>query len=180
MTTSTRLAWADEMRLGLCSQVRKLWAPRGVKVRQRIQCQRVWRYLALAVDGCQRRLTWRWSASMKGAAIAEAVQQWHEQGIEAVVGDRASAHRSPEVRQVGLALIEQPPAAPELNPAERVFEEVRRAVEGAPYASLDAKVAAVEQALQALAADPARVKRLVDWQWIRDARAHLPEKVILP
>jgi transposase len=168
------------MRLGLCGQVRKVWAPRGVKVRQRLQFQRVWRYLALAVDGCQGSLTWCWIASMKGESIAEAVQHWRNQGIEAVVWDRASGHRSPDVRQVGLALIEQPPAAPELNPAERVFEELRRAVEGEPYASLEAKVAAVERELQALAADPERVKRLAGWRWIHDARAHLPQKVIVP
>jgi hypothetical protein len=180
VTASTRLAWGDEMRLGLCSQVRTVWAPRGVKVRQRIQFQRVWRYLALAVDGCHGSLTWRWIASMQGQSIAEAVQHWHEQGLEAVVWDRASGHRSPDVRQVGVALIEQPPAAPELNPAERGFEELRRAVEGAPYASLDAKVAAVERELQALAADPERVKRLANWQWIRDARVCLPEKGIVP
>ena len=180
MTAGQRLAWGDEMRVGLCGQVRKVWAPRGVKVRQRLQFQRVWRYLALAVDGIHGTLTWRWIASMKGAAIAEALEHWRVQGIEAVVWDRAGGHRGPDVRHVDIALIEQPPAAPELNPAERVFEELRRAVEGDLYATIDAKVAAVERELQALASDPERVKRLAGWSWIRDACAQLSEKVILP
>ncbi|HEV2121287.1 MAG TPA: hypothetical protein VGW38_00740 [Chloroflexota bacterium] len=168
------------MRIGVCGQVRTVWAPRGVKVRQRLQFQRVWRYLALAVDGVRGTLAWCWIASMKGVSIAEAVQHWQTQGIEAVVWDRASGHRAPEVRQVGLTLIEQPAAAPELNPAERVFKEVRRVVEGASYASIEAKMAAVERELHTLAADPERVKRLAGWQWIRDACAQLPGKVIVP
>jgi hypothetical protein len=168
------------MRLGLCGQVRKVWAPRGVKVRQRLQFQRVWRYLALAVDGIHGRLAWRWIASMKGEAIAQAVEHWQAQGIAAVVWDRAGGHRAPAVQQLAMMRIEQPAAAPELNPAERVFEELRRAVEGDPYATIDEKVAVVERELQTLAADPERVKRLAGWQWIRDAYAQLPSNVILP
>ena len=37
MTAGMQLAWADEMRVGLVSTVRRVWAPRGVKVRQRVQ-----------------------------------------------------------------------------------------------------------------------------------------------
>lgn len=68
--------------------------------------------------------------------------------------DGASGRRAPEVQQLGLPTVQQPPYAPELNPAERVFEELRRACEGRPYATLDDKVAVVEQTLQELAADP--------------------------
>ena len=174
MTQQTALAFGDEMRVGLCGQVRRVWAPRGVKVRQRVQWRREWRYLALAVDGLRGTLRWCWIASMQGAAIAEAVQAWQAQGVEAVVWDGASGHRAPDVRQAGLTLIQQPPAAPELQPAERVFEELRRAVEGQVYANLGEKVAAVERELQALAADPERVKALAGWHWIQDAWAALP------
>jgi hypothetical protein len=169
----TALAFGDEMRVGLCGQVRRVWAPRGVKVRQRVQLRREWRYLALAVDGLRGTLRWCWIASMQGAAIAEAVKYWQDQGLEAVVWDGASGHRGPAVRQVGLTLIQQPPAAPELQPAERVFEELRRAVEGKVHATLAEQVAAVERELQALAADPERVKGLAGWHWIQEAWATL-------
>ena len=174
MTQATALSFGDEMRVGLLGQVRRVWAPRGVKVRQRVQMTREWRYLALAVDGRRGTLRWCWLPSMQGAAIAEAVQAWKDQGVEAVVWDGARGHRAPEVRQVGVTLVAQPPYAPELQPAERVFEELRRAVEGQVYASLDEKVAAVERELRALAADPARVKSLAGWQWIDEAWAALP------
>ena len=46
VTAQTHLVWGDDMRVGLYGQLRTVWAPRGVQVRQRRQMQRVWRYLA--------------------------------------------------------------------------------------------------------------------------------------
>lgn len=162
------------MRVGLLGQVRRRWTPRGVKLRQRVQFGRVWRYLALAVDGRQGRLAWTWTENMKGASIAQAVHTWKETAVEAVVGDRAGGHRTHLVRQVGLPLIEQPAGSPELNPAERIFEELRRAIEGRFYQTIEDKIAAVEEELAALAADPARVRRLAGWPWITQACQTLP------
>ena len=48
----------------------------------------------------------------------------------------------------GLRRVYQPPYSPELNPAERVFEEVRRWVEGRRYERIEAKKAAVEEVLR--------------------------------
>jgi transposase len=105
---------------------------------------------------------------MKKEAIATVVGEWQRAGLGAVVWDGASSHRARLVRAVGLPLITQPPAAPELNPAERVFEELRRAVEGRTYPTIEAKMAVVEHELQALAADPDRLRRLTGWAWISD------------
>ena len=55
---------------------------------------------------------------------------------------------------------------PELNPVERVLEELSRAVEGQVYASLEEKVAAVDAELAKLDADPDRVRSLTSWNWI--------------
>jgi len=52
------------------------------------------------------------------------------EGGRGVVWDHAAFHKAKVVGEVGLRRIYQPPYSPELNPAERVFEEVRRWVEG--------------------------------------------------
>jgi transposase len=70
--------------------------------------------------------------------------------------------------------VEQPAYSPELNPAERVFEEVRRVVEGVVYRDIQKKMAVVESFLRELASDPQRVQRLVGWAWISDALSALP------
>ncbi|GAC1629920.1 MAG: hypothetical protein NVS4B2_12650 [Chloroflexota bacterium] len=69
----------------------------------------------------------------------------------------------------------EPPYARELNPAERVFEELRAGIEGTIYPTIEAKVAAVETILEDLDADPARVKRLTGWHWIEENLHTLPQ-----
>ena len=49
--------------------------------------------------------------------------------------------------------------SPELNPAERVFEEVRRHIEGEVYPSLEAKRSAIEHLLRQLKVDKPLLKR---------------------
>lgn len=101
-----------------------------------------------------------------GAALGRLVPD----GLTAVRAHRlGGTGQAPDLPLVGL-----PAYSPELNPAERVFQEPRRAVEGRVYATLDAKVAAVEAELAKLDADPARVRSLANWHWIDQAVEHLP------
>lgn len=99
-----------------------------------------------------------------------------ETDLAALVWDRAPSHRDATVREVGLPLIEQPPYAPELNPAERVVEELRAGIQGIIYPTIEAKVAAVETTLAELDADPGRVRHLSGWHWIADALHALPQE----
>jgi hypothetical protein len=123
------VAWADEMRLGLHGQVRRRWTPRGHKLRLKVELKYVWRYLALAVEPTGV-LRWRWLTRLRTEPVAEGVEQWQAEGVAALVWDNAPSHTARHVRDVGLPLIGLPPYSPELNPAERVIEELRRAVEG--------------------------------------------------
>lgn len=163
-----RWAHADEMRVGLRGQLRRVWAPKGVKVRQTVEMRYVWRYLVLAVEP-SGQLQWEWTERMKKEQIAPVVAGWKEAGLEALVWDNATSHRSQLVRETGMALIGLPPYSPELNPAERVFEELRKGVEGRVYGEMEKKVEAVEEQLNALSADPERVRQLTAWAWIQQS-----------
>jgi transposase len=111
---------------------------------------------------------------MQEAGIAETVSTWKRDGIRALVWDSAPSHRAKLVRQAGPPLVALPPYSPELNPAERVFEELRRAVEGRIWGTVEAKAAAVDALLQDLAHSPERVRRLAGWAWIRATLSELP------
>jgi hypothetical protein len=148
------LYWGDEMRVGLIGQVRRVWAPRGVKVVQVIEYKREWAYLNLAVNGLTGQLRWDWTENMKGESIAPVVQQWTEDSVEVVVWDRACGHRGPAYQEVAVKLIEQPPYLPELNPAERVFEYLRGKIEGRVYDTMAAKKEAIEAELRELSIAP--------------------------
>lgn len=167
ITSGDHLAWADEMRVGLVSVVRRVWTPVGVKVRQRVQQVRQWRYLVIAIEVLVGRLWWRWTNTMRSEEIAGVVRGWQQNtDVAAVVWDGASSHRSKLVREVGFPLVQQPAYAPELNPAERFFQELRRVVEGKVYDTIEAKMAAIEAELREWDTDPDRVRRLVGWSWI--------------
>jgi putative transposase len=172
LTLTSGVGWADEMRIGLIGTMRRVWRRRGVKVRQRLHLVRDWRYLHLVVDPVQGRLWWFWSQTMQACVARTLVEATKaETELAALVWDRAPCHRDDAVRAVGLPLIEQPPYAPELNPAERVFEFLRAGIEGVIYPTIEDKVAAVKAILQELDADRERVSRLTNWSWIADTLA---------
>lgn len=162
---------ADELRLGLRGQVRRVLAPRGVKPVQRVQVGYRWRWLLLGVDPLVGSLRWAWLERFRQGPLRDALAGW---GAAAVVWDGAGPHRGKELRALPMARVGLPPYAPELNPAERVFAEVRRRVEGAVHADLGAKQAEAEAFLAELAADPERVRRLCGRGWVAAAHDALP------
>ena len=58
---------------------------------------------------------------------------------------------------------------------EHFFRELRRAIEGRVYPTLQAKQEALEPVLNAWQADPERVQRLCGWKWIRKALEDLSD-----
>jgi len=163
------------LRLGLRGTTRRVWGRRGIKVRQRLQLKYEWRYLFAAVDGQTGRVWWGWAPSMKAEALWPLVAGLQELAVlEGLVWDNAPSHRDADLTDLDLALVGLPSSSPELNPAERLFEEIRRRVEGRVYATLDDKAADVQAFLEALDADPVRVRRLSGWDWINAAIATLP------
>lgn len=165
---STATAFSDEMRLGLIGQVRRVLAPRGVKVVQPLQREYQYEYLMLAVLPLIGKLLWEWMPRMKQVHLVPILQRW-SQHITCNIWDGAGVHRGKDLHNLPGTRIIQPAYSPELNPAERVFQEVRRHVEGKVYSSLADKRQAVEDFLQDLAAQPVAVKQLCFWPWIREA-----------
>ena len=161
-----RVVFVDAMQVGLIGQVRRRWTARGVKGRWRVSRRYVWRYLQGAVDLWTGQVWWRWSARVRREDTWAALLAWR-----AAVWDNAGCHRARWVRAVGVGLVFLPAYSPELTPVARVCGEARRCVEGVVYGAIEAKVAAVESALEGLSG---HMVRLVGWDWIREALDELP------
>ena len=161
------LYWADEMRVGLMGQTKKVWAPVGVKVKQAREYKREWSYLNLAVNVFTGQTYWDWTTNMKGESIAPIVRQWEKQGVEVIVWDGARGHRGATYEQLNSKRIVQPPYSPELNPVERIFEFLRDKVEGKVYGTIVTKKEAVEAELKKLISD--KICSLTGWAWIKQA-----------
>ncbi len=106
---------------------------------------------------------------------------WAEDpGIDGWVRDGAGGHKGADMQAIEAPppQVVQPPYAPELNPVERFFQELRRALGDRVYPTLKAKQAVLEPILKAWPADPERVKQLCGWRWIREALTDLPADTI--
>jgi len=90
----------------------------------------------LAVDVIHLDLKWTWADRMNQACLKPIFEQWQ---LQTVIWDGASSHRGQDIGTLPLNRIFLPPYSPELNPAERIFEEIRREIEGFVYPSLQAK-----------------------------------------
>jgi len=101
---------------------------------------------------------------MKQEQLQPILESW---SLAIMIWDGAGVHRGHSLAELPGQRLIQPAYSPELNPAERVFEEIRRSSEGVVYPSLLAKRHAVDDFLTKLAADPERIKRLCFWDWIQ-------------
>jgi hypothetical protein len=171
VTRDAGVLLADELRLGLRGQVRRVLAPRGIDVTQRLQVKYEWAYLLLAVDPRAGTLRWCWLDRPRAAPIKEILADW---ALDAVVWDGAGSHRAKLPADLPTIRVRLPPYSPELNPAERVFEEIRRRTEGQAYDAVADKQTIAQAYLAGLAANPDRVRRLCGWAWLTDALNAMP------
>lgn len=87
-----------------------------------------------------------------------------------MVADGATAHRLSHEK---IELVKLPAYAPELNPVERFFEELRRELEFCVFEDLDEAESCVTAKLQKYFEQPERVKTLTLYPYIEYAHPKL-------
>lgn len=97
------------------------------------------------------------------------LKKHHPDKTVIIVWDNAPCHRPKVHREIpGLIVLFLPPYSPELNPAERFFEELRKATANQIFESIETQEKAIEEKLNALADDSEGMKRLTGYEWIRE------------
>jgi hypothetical protein len=145
-----------------------------MKVRQLVELRRDWYWLAVVIVPRTGVLEAQWMGTLGSGDFGPVLRDWYDAGIDLLVWDGLPGHRGVLPANTPVPTIIQPAASPELNPAERVGEVIRAAVEGRVYATLGQKMLAVESVLHELQADRQRVKKLTGYPWILDALKELP------
>lgn len=86
-----------------------------------------------------------------------------------VVWDNAPCHRSKRLKEIlGITIIRLPSYSPELNPAERFFEEIRRKTANLIFPGIVALEEAIVNAVNGWSNDLASMKRLLGYSWIQE------------
>jgi len=96
------------------------------------------------------------------------VSQAHPGDFIVMVLDGASSHQAKDLPiPENIRLLPLPPYAPELNPQEHVWDELReKEFPNRVFNHLDAVIRQLHQGLPRLAADRERLRGLTAWPWI--------------
>ncbi len=90
-----------------------------------------------------------------------------------MIVDGAGAHRLESETEQRVELSQLPPYSPELNPVERLFQELRRELKFRVFETLGEAEECVSEVLRKFLNDNERVKRLTLYPYIRYAQSSL-------
>jgi hypothetical protein len=168
---SVRLMFQDEARFGRMVRPKRCWAPAPLRPVVGNGYEREFVYVYGAVSPQEQELDWRLSREMNTARMGEfltQVSQAHPAELIIMVLDGASSHKAKDlVIPPNIRLLALPPYAPQLNPQEHVWDELReKEFPNRVYNHLDGVIRQLEQGLPRLAADAERLRSLTAWPWI--------------
>ena len=166
-----RLTFQDEARFGRMSNPRSCWAPAPHRPVVNLALVREFRYEYAAVspwDGCLDYVTAEKMNTDSMTRFLAQVSAAHSEEFIVMVLDGASSHKSKDLKiPDNISLIPLPPYSPELNPAEQIWNTLRRDYfANRVFDSLDAATKQAERGLAEMAANNSAVRQLTNWPWI--------------
>lgn len=153
------------------SDPRRCWAPAPLRPLVPIALIREYTYAYAAVAPADGTLDWMLAAKMDTltmGAFLRHVSRRHPDEFVVMVLDGAPSHRASFLHvPKNMKLLRLPPYSPELNPAERLWEELReKEFANTVFDSLGAAIAQAARGLHRLEQYPAALQSLTGWQWI--------------
>ena len=168
----------DEARFGRISDVRRCWAPKPLRPVCQGMLAHEYTYAYGAVDAC----TGEFDSLILPHVNTECMQLFlnevsarHPDERIVMVIDGAGWHRSDALNSPeNIYLLKLPPYAPELNPIEHVWDELReKFFHNRVFKSLDALEDHLVLALKTFEESPITVSSIVSWPWIMAALLNL-------
>jgi hypothetical protein len=166
-----RLMFQDEARFGRMVRIRRCWAQKPMRPTVCNGYEREFLYVYGAVSPMQGQLDWMIAGEMNTVRMTEFLAQVsaaHRREFIIMVVDGASSHVAKDlVVPKNMRLLRLPPYAPELNPQEHVWDELReKEFPNRVYADMASVRAQLEAGLPRLAGDRKALRSLTAWPWI--------------
>jgi DDE superfamily endonuclease len=170
-TRRVRLMFQDEARFGRMVRIRRCWAQ---KPERPVVCngyEREFLYVYGAVSPIQGRLDWMIAPQMNTEYMSKFLAQVsarNRRDFIVMVVDGASSHVAKDlIVPKNIRLLRLPPYAPELNPQEHVWDELReKEFPNRVFDSMARVREQLEAGLPRLAAATKTLKTLTGWPWI--------------
>ena len=158
------------MRVGTRTELGRKWAPQGHQPIAPIHIGYCFVHLFVALAPLTGQVFAMFLPALNQTCFSLFGQQMNQTLTQPtlLVTDRATAHKASLLSETHLVLARLPTACPELNPVERFFEELRRAMKSRIFETLPQAQACVERVLQTYFDDPQRVVQLAAYPYIRN------------
>ena len=171
VSRAVRLMFQDEARFGRMVRPKRCWAPEPLRPVIDNGYEREFVYVYGAVSPLEGEMDWRLSREMNTVRMGEflaQVSQAHANEFIVMVLDGASSHKCKDlIIPENIRLLPLPPYAPELNPQEHIWDEVReKEFPNRVFHHLDAVIRQLEQGLPRLAANTESLRSITAWPWI--------------
>ena len=159
----------DEARLGLINWHRRRYCPKGFRPPYVVRRSYEWTYLYAAVEPTTGESFCMYLPGMDDGSLEvflDELSRAYPDNYLLVVLDGAPSHRSEKIEHPeNVSLLELPPYSPELDPAERWFEEFRRKLSNMTFESVALIQEALTRTLSPYWEEPALLKRLTGYPW---------------
>ena len=161
----------DEARFGRMVRIRRCWAPSPLRPVVDNGYEREFVYVYGAVSPHRGELDWMICPKMNtehmGKFLAQ-IHSAHPNEFIVMVVDGASSHVSKElVIPENIRLLRLPAYAPELNPQEHIWDELReKEFPNRVFADLASVTKQLGEGLPRLAADTEKLRGITAWPWI--------------
>jgi hypothetical protein len=161
----------DEARFGRMVRVRRCWAPAPARPVVDNGYEREFTYVYGAVSPLEGELDWMLCAKMNTERMGEFLRQVsaaHPEDFILMIVDGASSHVAKDLAiPENIRLLRLPPYAPELNPQEHLWDELReKEFPNRVFGDMAGVVRQLESGLARLAADTTGLKSICAWPWI--------------
>ena len=166
-----RLMFQDEARFGRMVRIRRCWAPVPDRPVVENGYERQFVYVYGAVSPVEGELDWMICPKMNTERMGEYLAQVaiaHAGDFMVMVVDGASSHVAKDLAvPENIRLLRLPAYAPELNPQEHVWDEIReKEFPNRVFSDLASVTDQLECGLPQLAADRERLRSITGWPWI--------------
>ena len=161
----------DEARFGRIADTRRCWCPAPERPLVPAMLTQEYTYAYAAVSPLDGRMDSLILPHVNTACMQlflnEVAERYPNERIVMIL-DGAGWHRGGELTQpANLRLLSLPPYAPECNPVEHVWDELReKHFHNRVFDSLDALEDQLEHGLSDLEAHPDTVQSITGWDWI--------------
>jgi transposase len=158
------------MRLGTRTELGRKWGPSGHRPLAPLQICYSFTHLFVGLAPLAGQVFAMFLPALNRACFQLFGQQLDQELTQPslLVADRATAHQAKLLTDTRLNLVHLPTACPELNPVERFFEELRRALKSRVFDTLAEAQHCVELVLANYFHNPDRVVQLTAYPYIKN------------